>query len=194
MSDKRQMIIDGLIALAKSKNDISTISVQAIANQAKVKKATIYDYFSSKEEIFEDTIIFLCTKQINNLIFKLDSENCFDRCIDIIFDDILENVENQLSVFNLFYGISNRTGIIDYNLESKYSEMINNTRGIIKNVIELGVKEKKFEIPADSQYIIVMVNALIHASTTCAIRASYFGEDYSQSKKSLYKILIKSMN
>ena len=50
-TEKELTIFSGVLKLAREGTDLSKITARQIADAAGVGKATIYDYFSTKEEI-----------------------------------------------------------------------------------------------------------------------------------------------
>ncbi|MFV0255122.1 MAG: TetR/AcrR family transcriptional regulator [Erysipelotrichaceae bacterium] len=190
---KKQQIINGLIALAQSQKDVKLISVQAIADAAGVKKASVYDYFQSKEEVFSATIIYLCTQQLNDITAKLTNEN-FQANVNCILDSIYDNVVNQLSTFNFFYRQERNNDEEDFWKNPEFIKLSLEVETLVESIVALGVKEGKISAPSSNQYLHILVKALIHSANLYAYQAHFDNQlDYQIVKQDIYEILVKSL-
>jgi len=52
MKDRKEEIIDATLALA-AENGLGTVSMQQIADKVKITKASLYNHFSSRDEIVD---------------------------------------------------------------------------------------------------------------------------------------------
>lgn len=94
MNDKKQLVCDSAIKLI-SKLSYQNVRVQAIADHAKVSVGTIYNYFTSKEEIVEYIIETQYNKRLA-YIKTLDKEdisplNKIIKYLEFCMDDYKEH-------------------------------------------------------------------------------------------------------
>ncbi len=73
--EKRQAILD-IAKEAFSQQGVSATSMSHIAKQLGGSKATLYNYFNSKEEIFAAVMESSATEQISNSFLSLDVNRC----------------------------------------------------------------------------------------------------------------------
>ncbi len=73
--EKRQAILD-IAKEAFSQQGVSGTSMSHIAKQLGGSKATLYNYFNSKEEIFAAVMESSATEQISNSFLSLDVNRC----------------------------------------------------------------------------------------------------------------------
>ncbi len=73
--EKRQAILD-IAKEAFSQQGVSATSMSHIAKQLGGSKATLYNYFNSKEEIFAAVMESSATEQISNAFLSLDVNRC----------------------------------------------------------------------------------------------------------------------
>ena len=76
---KEQQIFQGVLQLIQQGVDLHTVKVQDIATAAGIGKGTLYEYFSSKDEIIMQTLSYLFLQEIDVVIIVLTrskSANC----------------------------------------------------------------------------------------------------------------------
>lgn len=66
-TDKQIQVFTGVLALARQGVDMASLRVQQIADAAGLGKGTLYEYFSSKEEILAGTVHWSLTQILNRL-------------------------------------------------------------------------------------------------------------------------------
>lgn len=76
-SEKVQKMYEAVAAFVEEKRDLSTIKVSEITSRAGIGKGTAYEYFSSKEEILVHATMWLCGKQMHQMIDGISSRNGF---------------------------------------------------------------------------------------------------------------------
>ncbi|MEG1801241.1 MAG: TetR/AcrR family transcriptional regulator, partial [Oscillospiraceae bacterium] len=100
-TEKEIAIFKGTLALASEGKNMHLVTVQDIANAAGVGKGTIYDYFSSKEEIIVRTIIYaICLENVKARQIT-EEKLTFREKMYAIYDIVLDSVTNRLSSFNM---------------------------------------------------------------------------------------------
>ena len=100
-SPKEITIFNGVIKLAREGADISKITSQQIAAAAGVGKATIYDYFSSKEEIVMAALMYSMSDQAAQFARAMDNTPDFSEKMEIIYKGIISRVKDTGSIFHL---------------------------------------------------------------------------------------------
>ena len=126
-TEKELVIFSGVLKLAESGNDLSKITARQIAEAAGMGKATIYDYFSSKEEIIINAIVYtvgLQNERMKQMIVTLPN---FHSRMTAVFNEIIDTVENSSSIFSLFSGVHE-------NLERIFHD--DNSCSILNGIIE----------------------------------------------------------
>lgn len=75
----REKIFHGVLALAQQGVQLYTVKVQAIATAAGLGKGTLYEYFSSKEEILAATMLWCMDREMNALEEQLLRADSFEK-------------------------------------------------------------------------------------------------------------------
>ena len=138
---KRKLIIQAAIKVYAQKG-FSNTKIIDIAQAASIGKGTIYEYFSSKEEIFNEAFFYF-ENQMDQEILKRSHEAKCPREQLIVFIEACFDIYLQFSDFMevLFdfwaYGIQNRLNNID--LKSMYEKYRQSIIDVIEAGIEAGV-------------------------------------------------------
>ena len=82
--NKRQRIINGAIAVF-SRKGFYKATIEEIAEQAEVGKGTVYEYFSSKKELFQEMFLYTEEKYEEMFLQELSGEAVFQNKLQKIF-------------------------------------------------------------------------------------------------------------
>lgn len=89
-SPKEVAAFDGLFRLTADGKPFSNIKVQDIATAAGIGKGTLYEYFSSKEEILAGAVLYALNRAVDWLEHQLNEEISLYHTLET-FLDLLEN-------------------------------------------------------------------------------------------------------
>lgn len=194
-SEKEILIFKGVLALAVTHKNMYSVTVQDIAEAAGVGKGTIYDYFSSKEEIMVKTILYsvsLANKKTTELVENLAT---FKQKMLAVYDMVVESVDNKLSAFNLTMSIGGISELCT--LAKDHEEDIKRanyeSQKIFKNILLTGVTEKVILPTTDLDYIRMAINSNIMAVGKEVMECKETA-DIEKIKGNGYKLLIKTLN
>ena len=196
-SEKEKLIFSGVLKLARAGQSLEKITAQQIADSAGVGKATIYDYFSSKDEIIATAILYF--QQIEMYKFKthIDSLPSFREKVYSVYETIAYTLENSASIFNTSLIFEPPCNILDRaNVsEENREEILDTFYNLFYEIIETGNKANDIKIDIskdeDKQYMrMVLFGNVSAVKRELAIKqlpkATVF--DYA------YKMLICSLN
>lgn len=117
---KKERILQALLDLIKEKNQLSAITVSLIAQRAGIGKGTIYEYFSSKEEIFIETVGYYI-RQNMQFMQKIRSDFSFRESFAFMYQNIRKSMsEYKLLVENALPG--NRLQTLQSDLMNKLKQ------------------------------------------------------------------------
>lgn len=193
---KHQQIINGVINLAKTERNLFEVSVQEIANNAGVKKTTIYDYFPNKEAIFQQTIQYLIQTQINELRLQIDNIPTFKQRLYVIFDFVSSNMENQLSLHNLLFSFSGKAGLLQRfaTTQLKDNKLLGGLFELFRQTLAIGVSEGLFPVQSDYNYVrMVMFSSVAAVGRSTILRHIETDLDLAKQKELAYIMLIKAL-
>lgn len=81
---KKEKIFEGVMRLAREGADLRLVTVQQIADAAGIGKGTLYEYFSSREEIIAATLMHAVDAELARVRAEFDDGATFDaglRCL-----------------------------------------------------------------------------------------------------------------
>ena len=139
MRNTKDKIIDVAIKYIKAGQNLETISLQTIANEAEIGKSTVYEYFTSKEALIEDAYLSLIKEYHHKLMDNIISdtfEESFKKQIKVIIEVMNEAKSIMQAILHKHHQIINANIRAEIDLiSSKINEQYH-------NILKLGVKEK----------------------------------------------------
>lgn len=183
MSTTKERILSAVIEYIKDDTNLESITLSKIAEKAQIGKSTVYEHFSSKEELIIDTYQYLLehyrsilTKDLSGLSFK---------------EQFIEQVKNILSVMldakTIIDGIMNNKDTlvsIGKTVEEKVlciqKEMEDRFLSIFKKGVEEGTIPLQPPKPYQSNVIQAIISGLLYQYANGMIKLD---------KDSLYELI-----
>ncbi len=192
-SEKELAIFCGVFRLAEEGLDIKEITSRQIAAARGMGKATIYDYFSSKEELILEALVYAAAKQNRLVNRKIAKSAGFKAKMYCIYSEIINTVENSFSVFNLISYLGNlhkendvlcRNGNVE-----RVMEITGKTQETLLHVIREGEKEGIIT-PKTPDYLEMVLQGNILAVGKTRLAKTYPAETIC---RNAYTMLIKAL-
>lgn len=165
-----------------------------IAVNAGVGKGTIYEYFSSKEELFIEMIRFVFDYFIKNFIDKIESKDNFIEKLISIADILHEFVTSNSDIMDGSF-ISATLSLNDAGIQSvkTYIEKIGReVMTFIAGVLRGGVSEGYvIEEKADEYTAGFILNTAMHLANSCNM--NFYNTEYETLKKRWLEMILKSL-
>lgn len=98
---KKQAIFQAVIVLLDRGLAPDSLKVSEIAAEAGIGKGTIYEYFSSKEEIITQTLVYELETTAEEILEMIRSAGSFEGIVRKLLDWIEENYERKTSFMRL---------------------------------------------------------------------------------------------
>lgn len=108
---KERCIFEGVLALAEGGADLHLITVQDIARAAGIGKGTVYEYFTSKEDILAGTILYCIEEELDGIEEALQRETGYDGCLDCLGRWLGEVLEQRLVRYRLIMNSLQRSAV-----------------------------------------------------------------------------------
>lgn len=93
-SEKELAIFEGVHRLLREGVDYAEMKVSAIAAAAGVGKGTVYEYFSSKEEILRSALHYGFDSWYEEAARLVGAADTFDEKVSLVLDGVTENAES----------------------------------------------------------------------------------------------------
>ena len=104
--EKKTQVYLGVISLVQQGHSLNELKVSEIAEASGIGKGTCYEYFSSKEEIIRETLLYTFHKEFDSFCGLLQ----FDQGFEAGFRQVLSVMEKALSQFSPFQTLLSSVG------------------------------------------------------------------------------------
>lgn len=197
-SEKEIQIFNGVLSLARQGKNIHAITSAQIAAGAGVGKGTIYEYFSSKEEIIIKAIIYSLQQENLKARRLIKTADSFKEKMFTLYDLVLQNVNNSMSSFNIIVssgGFCQLSGFFGAQKQLA-DEMLEETKQVVKEIVDFAAANGNIVPPTDPEYIMMVFSSNILAVGKTAVEHSHTHQsaDSEKIKENAFKMLIKALN
>ena len=155
--NRKNQILSGALKVFK-REGIEKTTMDQVANESGFGKATLYYYYSSKDEIFDDVMLMGWKKLwngIENLIIKEEGPRL--KFINII-KKVGEIVKNDKNLYGFLFTAPN---FVSNPSERKWKTYQERLYAILESIIDEGIKKKDF-INIKSDVLMKAVGGLFH--------------------------------
>lgn len=84
-SPKAVALLNAVITLWEQGHPLSEITVSQLAQEAKVGKGTVYEYFHCREELLALAFLHCMDARLSSLSLQVDADDTFSRMMDTLF-------------------------------------------------------------------------------------------------------------
>lgn len=120
--EKVLLIYQAVPQMLKEGADINTLKVSEITERAGIGKGTVYEYFSSKEELITRALLFYIEKKVNDIENISESQNSFPDKIHAVLDYVEQNFDD-IRGFCMLVRIGTGSYEISEPLKNEYERM-----------------------------------------------------------------------
>ena len=197
-TEKEISVFKGVMALSKEGKKIYNVTVQDIAKAANVGKGTLYEYFTSKEEILLNTIVYYLSLENAKAQQIADSGSSFRDMIYKLYDLILDSFEDGFAVVSQ---IASGESILDIpRLISENKEYLDYAMSrrdkLVLQILRHGAEEGTIRMDFSQEYIVMAIMANLSCLNSCLHlpKAAEYIRQIEQKKDIAYTLLLKSLN
>lgn len=170
-SEKEIKIFNGVLKLARAGQDVSKLTAVKIAAAAGVGKATIYDYFSSKDEIINGALAYSLSKQKQHFQQEMERTQDFQQRMNIIYNGIIDSVQDTGSVYRLLLQAKEKD-CRNCGSAPQIKVYITEFIAVLFSVLAKGYRQKIFTTDvydkANESYMLMVILSNIFATTAVA--------------------------
>ena len=161
-SDKQIQVFSGVLALARQRADMGSLRVQQIADAAGLGKGTLYEYFSSKEEILAGTVHWSLTQILNRLDRIMAGPGRFEEHVAGMLQALWDTMLGDGMVYrSLTSGIEHRDGCC---LPGAGQDLLERLRALEQALIAQGRAEGVIRAAWPDDYCRCVVETALMAS------------------------------
>lgn len=196
--EKVRLIYEATINLLKERKNLSNIKVIDITKEAGIGKGTAYEYFSSKNEIVANAVVYEYSNKIQDLVAYTFKYSSFKERLYSVMEWIYDNRDYNmlfLGMLKLVAEENSNINICPVNEEFK-EEAIKYIKSTINRLVEDGFAEGVLSEKDSKKRILVVFSAIFEYGTFVATnsKGAITGFDTLQLRDYIYEKTIKSLN
>ncbi len=190
--DKEVSIFESLISLYGEGYEISEITVAQIAKQAGIGKGTIYEYFSSKEDIVSNAIVYSFNSKLEDLKLLLSLDKPFEETAKMMFSAMAGAFKQKspalMFIFNAV--VLNKNSFLKGEDIEKLEEIKVLGMGGLRKLFMRGVEEGVLKPCADLSYLLISLRGVMLA----LVSAFICDEEKEDAVDNAYTMVLKLFN
>ena len=193
-TEKELTIFGGVLRLAQEGISLQDMTAKQIAEAAGVGKATIYDYFSSKEEILVQALIYTLRIQNEKTSAALEKLTTYRDKMMYLYNGLIDTTENSFSIFNIVTSMGGPEKAHTYFRQtdscSLMGEAVEEVMDTFRKVTVFGMETGAIT-ETDRKYITMTVTSTMFAVGKFRSEKTLPREEICSNA---YKMLIKALN
>lgn len=162
---KERGIFEGVLALAEGGADLHLITVQDIARAAGIGKGTVYEYFTSKEDILAGTILYCIEEELDGIEEALQRETSYDGCLACLGRWLGEVLEQRLVRYLLIMDSLQRSAARPGRSSGQHCEQVraqaDRMMQMIRRLIALGRADGRIRQDCTDEYCTYVMRAAL---------------------------------
>ena len=198
--EKVALMYGAVMELINEGADVNAIKVSDITGRAGIGKGTAYEYFSSKEEIMTNAVIYDAMKKREQIIAIVDGDGSFAEKVNRMFDFIADKFEDK-RMFCMLVRIGTGSYEISELLKREYERMQVQADGLgleqlCDRLMEQGIKEGVIREP-NRCFRRMAFGAQVIAIAVCLVaekKGKNVPVSVEQAKAFAYESLVKSLS
>jgi AcrR family transcriptional regulator len=145
MLTTKERILSAVVDYIKDDTNLESITLSKIAEKAQIGKSTVYEHFSSKEELIVDTYQYLLeyyrsilTKDLSGLSFKAQFIEQVRNILTVMMDakTIIDGImNNKDTLVNIGKTVEEKVTCIQQEMEQRFLTIF--TKGVEEGIIPL---------------------------------------------------------
>ncbi|MCI6597038.1 MAG: TetR/AcrR family transcriptional regulator [Ruthenibacterium lactatiformans] len=155
-AEKKTALYEAVFRLLARGEKMYSVTVQQIAEEAGIGKGTVYEYFTSREEIISKAMAYRLRGEADALSERVDKAEGFEQKLDTLLCFARDSVQAQASGMKVLFA-SART------LESPEAvcrhigdaQVVEQLRAMIARIVESGVREGLLRQPPSEAYALM---------------------------------------
>lgn len=196
-SEREKQILEGVIRLVTQTSGLSGITARQIAASAGVGKSTIYDYFSSKNEIIGKAVVYAFEMHTAHLKEKLSQLDSFEERMTAVLWDFLDKSINMSVLYNIVQAFGGVSRVVQEaqseGFKGEAGRVITEAENLYSSLLQEGQSRGIIRLGRDEDYVrqaFFSVVSGMRSPGRCPCRS----KGLEKRVEYAYKMLIKLLN
>ncbi len=182
---KRKKILDSAAILFSQKN-YHEVMVDDVARLAKIAKGTVYNYFTSKEEIYFSIIGQRLEKLITSVKEKIKTES---NSIDALHSFVIHLYMFMMKYRDFFLIYQKESLKGEHELCAEVLNLDNQLKNILVGIIRTGKSEKLFK-EIDESFAVDLILGCIYGGVSRGINENYNEDKIIKERENIYDFIL----
>ncbi|MCA2005147.1 MAG: uroporphyrinogen-III synthase [Ignavibacterium sp.] len=185
---KKEIIIDKAIELFARK-DYYEVMMDDVAKLSKVAKGTVYNYFESKEQLYNEII----TSNLSNLLTSIKSNLSSDSLIIDSLQSFISSLHQFLVSHKNFFKIFSRYIYQDDESLNPIIKLKNEElNSLLSDILYKGKREKLFR-EVEEDFAVRLIIGCVFSSAKRCIENNFRDEQLISERENLFEFIINSL-
>ena len=172
-AEKERAILISAVDLMREGRDVSEMKVADIAAAANVGKGTVYEYFSSKEEIISEAISYGTQAWLSCMQAEVNRQATFDDKLDVMLDWLQDSAKERRMLLQIHKGTPQDCG------RALFVDIVAHAvQALFMGILDAGEREGKIQITNKEYAIYSIVYLLLGYAVT-----RFVGSDFQRNAK-----------
>jgi uroporphyrinogen-III synthase len=185
---KRGKIIEAA-SLLFSRNNYHEVMMEDVARLASLAKGTVYNYFTSKEELYFSIMRQRMEKLISSLKNKIADEKT---SIDSLHSFIIHTYMFMMKYQTFFLMYQKESLKAENEICSELCTMEKDLKGMLKTIIKTGKNENLFR-EIDEDFAVDLILGSIYGSVARGIEKKYTEEEMIKDRERVYEFVVTGL-
>ena len=185
---KRGKIIEAA-SLLFSRNNYHEVMMEDVARLASLAKGTVYNYFTSKEELYFSIMRQRMEKLISSLKNKIADEKT---SIDSLHSFIIHTYMFMMKYQTFFLMYQKESLKAENEICSELCAMEKDLKGMLKRIIKTGKNENLFR-EIDEDFAVDLILGSIYGSAARGIEKKYTEEEMIKDRERVYEFVVTGL-
>ena len=194
--EKEAAVCEAVFRLMEKGVQPHTVTVQQIAEEAGVGKGTVYEYFTSREEILTRAFLYRIEQEARALAARVDAQDGFDAKLESLLRFVREAKRAKASGMELLFSSARAAGSAEalYNrAEDAHGRILQGLRALAARIVEAGVREGVLRAqPGEAYALMALAGGVFgYAKLQCFLPDQSDEALLAEAKRMIYRALGK---
>lgn len=193
-SPKEITVFEGVMRLVMQGEPFFALKVQQIADAACMGKGTLYEYFSSREEILARALLYVMWKEIDALEAVIASKKGFQNKFSAALDFAHDSMKTHETAFSLVNSAMHEEGMAAAlcKHEAARCRMMERMYTVLDSAIQEGIREGSVAADITPAYGRMAASGMLFTAT--ALLGVQTDAEWQETKANALTILCKALS
>ena len=192
--EKENAVYEAVLRLMARGEQLHTVTVQQIAQEAGIGKGTVYEYFTSREEILTKTFLRRVEQEVQALAARVDLAQDFDSKLESLLDAARETTRTKPSCITLLLSDADVAGIVEKlcgGLCESGAHVVEQLCALIGRMVAAGVQDGTLPaLPGETYGLMAVAGGVLGYVNACRFLPGQSEETLrTEAKRMVYRAL-----